>query len=59
MFYKKEKTDNVWWYDKFDTTGEMLFSFDRKKLYNLFRDYPKKLSVTEWIIFNKENDYWE
>lgn len=58
-FFKQEKDDAVWWYDKFDTTGEMLFSFDRKKLYNLFRDYPWKLSVTEWLTFNRENEFWE
>jgi hypothetical protein len=58
-FFKQEKDDKVWWYDKFDTTGEMLFSFDRKKLYNLFRDYPWKLSVTEWLTFNRENEFWE
>lgn len=56
-WYKDEDTDKVWWYDS-DRTGLFLFSFDREKAYNLFRDYPWKLSVTEWMAFNKENEYW-
>ena len=57
-FYKKNETDKVWWYEKFDATGEHLFSFDKNKLFNLFTDYPWKLSVTEWLTFNKENEFW-
>ena len=56
-WYKDEDTDKVWWYDS-DRTGLFLFSFDREKAYNLFRDYPWKLSVTEWLTFNNENEYW-
>ena len=58
MFYKQNKGDRVWWYEKFGVTGEHLFSFDKKKLYNLFQDYPWKLTVTEWLTFNKENEFW-
>lgn len=58
-FYKKEKTDKVWWLDNYDTIGQFVFSFDRKVKYNLFSDYPFKLSVREWMIFNAENEYWK
>ena len=57
--YKKNKDDKVWWVDNYDVVGEFLFTFDRKKVYNLFMDYPHKLSVEEWMMFNAENKYWE
>ena len=56
--YKEKKTDKVWWVDNCDTKGEYLFTFDKKKLYNLFADYPDKLTVEEWMTFNAENPYW-
>ena len=46
-FYKENKSDKVWWVDTVDKIGEYLFSFDRKKIYNLFSDYPQKLSPEE------------
>ena len=58
-FYKNEKDDKVWWLDVYDTVGQFIFSFDKKKKYNLFSDYPEKLSVREWLIFNKENEFWK
>lgn len=57
-FYKNDKNDKVWWTEKVDSYGEILFSFDKKKIYNLFTDYPEKLSQEELEIFNKENPYW-
>ena len=57
-FYKKNKNDVVWWIDNIDKVGEHLFSFDKKKIYNLFSDYPHNLSKEEVEIFNKENPYW-
>lgn len=58
-FYKKEDTDKIWWVDNgMDVKGEHLFSFDRQKVYNLFRDYPWKLSAEEKAGFDKENPYW-
>ena len=57
-FYKKNKNDVVWWVDNIDKVGEHLFSFDKKKIYNLFSDYPHNLSKEEVEIFNKENPYW-
>lgn len=57
-FYKKNKNDIIWWIDNLDTRGEFLFSFDKKKIYNLFKDYPYNLSKIEKDIFDKENPYW-
>lgn len=58
-FYKEHKDDKVYWVDNSGTMGEFLFSFDKKKVYNLFRDYPEKLSKQEKSIFDKENRYWK
>lgn len=57
-FYKNNPADKIWWIDKLDTVGEFLFSFDKKKIYNLFRDYPYKLSKEEQRIFDAENPFW-
>ena len=58
-FYKENDTDRIWWVDTVDNIGLYLFSFDRKKIYNLFSDYPHKLSAEEKRIFDKENPYWK
>ena len=57
-FHKDGKTSKVWWVERIDTVGEFLFSFDRKKIYNLFADYPHNLTEDEIEIFDKENPYW-
>lgn len=43
-FYKNNKKDTIYWVDNYDVIGEFLFSFDKKTIYNLFRDYPYKLN---------------
>ncbi len=58
-FYKENDTDRIWWVDTVDRIGLYLFSFDRKKIYNLFSDYPHKLSAEEKRIFDEENPYWK
>ena len=60
IFYKKNPKDKIWWVDNGgDVKGEMVFSFDKKKLYNLFRDYPQNLSKEEKEIFDSENEFWK
>ena len=58
-FYNENDTDRIWWVDTVDTIGLYLFSCDRKKIYNLFSDYPHKLSAEEKRIFDEENPYWK
>ncbi len=57
-FYKNKVTDNVYWVDNLETKGEFLFSFDKEIVFNLFRDYPYKLSAEQRRIFDAENPYW-
>ena len=62
-FYKNNPNDKIWWVDKLDenlhpVVGEFLFSFDKKKIYNLFRDYPHNMTMSEVITFDTENPEW-
>ena len=58
IFRKEKKTDKVYWADNTKSKGLFLFSFDKKKVYNLFQDYPDKLTPEEKEIFEKENPFW-
>lgn len=59
-FCKEEKNRNnkIWWTSKIDKIGELNISFDRKKIYNLFKDYPYNMTKEEIEIFKKEEPYW-
>lgn len=58
-WYKYNSDDKIWWLDNSDEIiGEWIFSFDKKKRFNMFADYPHKLSKEEKEIFDKENPYW-
>ena len=57
-FYKETEESKVWWIDKLDVKGENLFSFDQKKIYNLFADYPHNMTEEEVEIFNQDNPFW-
>ena len=57
-FYKNRKKDKIWWVDNPDQIGVFEFSFDRVKVYNLFRDYPHAMTPDEVAIFNRENPLW-
>lgn len=73
-FYKENPENKIWkvthyrLYDiekgivdgNFDVIiGEVLFSFDKKKIYNLWTDYPQNFTKEEKEIFDKENPYWK
>lgn len=56
--YKNKSSDEIFWVDNPESKGEFLFTFNKKKIYNLFADYPHKLSAQEKGVFDKENPYW-
>ena len=56
-FYKNDPNDKIWWVDKLDSLVEHLFSFDKKKIYNFFRDYPHNLTKEQKELFDKENPF--
>lgn len=58
-WYKENENDLVWWKDTPDDIGVRIFSFDKKKEYNLYGDYPDKLTEEEREIFEKENPWWK
>lgn len=58
IWSKQSETDKVWWLENREQKGEMVFSFDKKTRYNLFADYPYKLTAEQKKIFDKENPYW-
>jgi len=57
-FFKNKRSDKIWWLDTSDKVGEWVFTFDKKTLFNMFADYPFKLTPEEKAIFDKENPYW-
>ena len=57
-FYKDSEESKVWWIYRIGVIGEFLFSFDKKKIYNLFRDYPHNMTEEEVRIFDRENPFW-
>ena len=58
-WYKNNPRDKIWWLDNSDEVeGEFVFSFDKKEQFNMFADYPYKLTKEQKEIFDKENPYW-
>ena len=58
-FYKNNPNDKIWWVDNSDEQkGVWLFTFDKKTIFNLFQDYPHKLSPEQKQIFDRENPEW-
>ena len=54
-FYKEDKNSIIWWVDDPEVEGPVLFSFDRKTVFNFFTDFPDKLTKEQIEIFKKEN----
>lgn len=57
-FYKENPNDRIWWVKTPGVIGEWLFSFDKKTIFNMFQDYPWKLTPEQKKIFDEENPYW-
>lgn len=58
-WYKKNEEDKIWWLDNQDETiGEFVFSFDKKKKYNIYTDFPHNMTEKEVKTFCEENPFW-
>ena len=57
-FFKNNPSDKVWWV-KFTENGVFQFSFDRITVFNLFADYPWKLTPEQKTVFDRENPHWK
>lgn len=57
-FHKNKDSDTIWWSSEVGMVGRPVFSFDKKEVFYLFRDYPGKLTAKQKEIFDKENPYW-
>lgn len=53
--YKDNADEKIWWVEKSDSMGEVLFTFDKKNVFNFWTDYPHKLTAEQIAIFQKEN----
>ena len=58
-YYKHNPSDVIWWADDIDNKGQFTFSFDKKNNFNLFADYPHRLTSEQKKIFDEENPYWK
>lgn len=58
IFYKNSPNDTIYWVDNPDMVGVRLFSFDKQTVFNLFEDYPHKLSRQQKEVFDNENPDW-
>ena len=54
-FYKKNPNSRIWWFRKEEPDfDEFLFSFDKKKIYNLYEDYGHNMTDEEMKILNED-----
>ncbi len=56
--FKNNPTDKIWWVDTSEQDGVWEFTFDKKEVFNMFADYPHKLTPEQKKIFDKENPFW-
>lgn len=57
-FTKQNPDDQIQWVSNSDAIGEWLFTYDGKTIFNMFRDYPYKLTAEQKEIFDRENPFW-
>ena len=57
-FYKEEENNKMWSVHEKNCIGPVLVSFDKKKIYNLWTDYPKDFTKEEIKISKKEMPFW-
>lgn len=55
---KNNEDDSIYWLNNPEKVGEWIFSFDQKETFNMFSDYPDKLTPKQKKIFDEENPEW-
>ena len=57
--FKNDPADVIRWVDNGDKSkGEFIFTFDGETFFNMFQDYPHKLTPEQKEIFDRENPFW-
>ncbi len=57
-FDRENEGDTIWWTGPVGSVGVILFSFDKKTVFNLFADFPHNLTKEQVRTFCKENPFW-
>ena len=58
-WYKNRPNDKIWWLDNAnESVGEWIFSFDKVHTFNMFADYPHKVTPEQKKIVDRANPYW-
>lgn len=58
MSNKEQSILKFRWVSKPGQFGEMLFTLDGERIFNLFQDYPHALTKEEKQMFDEENPFW-
>ena len=59
-YFKNNPDDVIWWVDNADeVNGEFVFTFDQRTHFNMFADYPHRLTKEQKEIFDKEKPFWK
>ena len=57
--FKNNPKDKIWWVDNGDEAkGEWVFTFDKVTYFNMFEEYPDRLTPEQKRIFDEENPFW-
>ena len=59
-FWKENETDRIWWVErkKDPVRGPLEFTYDFKKIYNAWSDYPDEMTKEEKEIFDRGQPFW-
>ncbi len=57
-FRTHSANNRVWWTGLADGTSVIFLSFDKKNLYNIYRDVPQKLTEEQLKIFIEDEPFW-
>lgn len=58
-FHRVSPNGKVLWVERNDhTKGRLEVTFDQKKIYNLWSDYPDNMTKEEVEIFDEEEPFW-